>query len=223
MTEGSARPPRRRRSREDTERELLDAALRLLDRDGVLGGIALRDVAKEAGVNHGQIYQYFGDRRTLLRAAINRLVTAAVPDPDRHWDRPFAERRRALWRRVLEDPDTARASRLEALLALDGDPRLTLFPAIDRTRAALERDRAGGELAPDADGEVMHALTAATYLGYSLFRDVIARDLGIDPADLDQRAARVYDQMLAGLTPAPPGTTGPGPDPGPTPDPTPAP
>jgi AcrR family transcriptional regulator len=200
VTEDGTRPPRRRRSREDTENELLDATLRLLDRDGVLAGITLRDVAKEAGVNHGQIYQYFGDRQTLLRAAINRLVTAAMPDPERHWDRPFAERRRTMWRRVLEDPDTARASRLEALLALDGDPQLTLFPAIDRTRAALERDRENGELAPDADGEVMHALTAATYLGYSIFREAIARDLDIDPGDLDRRAGRVYDQMLKGLS-----------------------
>ncbi len=143
MTGDSARAPRRRRSREDTENELLDGVLRLLDRDGVLAGIALRDVAKEAGVNHGQIYQYFGDRQTLLRAAINRLVAKALPDPDHHWDQPFAERRQAMWHRFLEDPDTARASRLEALLTLDGDPELTLFPC----RAHLFRRCCSGGIA----------------------------------------------------------------------------
>ncbi|MFD4985036.1 hypothetical protein [Streptomyces sp. NPDC058374] len=48
---GKAR--RRRRSREETEADLLAAARLLLARDGVLAGLNLREVAAEAGVNHG--------------------------------------------------------------------------------------------------------------------------------------------------------------------------
>ncbi|MGH3627875.1 MAG: hypothetical protein ACRDRL_10610 [Sciscionella sp.] len=91
-------------------------------------------------------------------------------------------------------------AKLEALLALDEDPELSVFPALDRTRRAVERDRTTGALPSDADGLVMHAMTAATYLGYCIFRHTIARDLAIDPAELDRRAAAVYDRMLAGLT-----------------------
>ncbi|MFC9761840.1 TetR/AcrR family transcriptional regulator [Rhodococcus jostii] len=187
---------RRRGTREDTENEILDAALRLMERDGVLAGITLREVAKEAGVNHGQIYQYFGTRQTLLRAAITRMVDRDRPDPNQHWDQPFAARREAMWHWALRQPDLVK---LEALLALDGDTELNLFPAIDRTQAALERDQESGVLPSDADGVVMHALTAATYLGYCVFREVMARNLGIDTAELDQRAAAVYSDMLDGL------------------------
>ncbi|MFF2307792.1 TetR/AcrR family transcriptional regulator [Streptomyces sp. NPDC058128] len=195
----AATPPakRRRRTRQETEADLLDAALRLLERDGALAGITLREVAKEAGVNHGQIYQYFGDRQTLLRAAIARILDTRALGAQNHWDKPFAERRRAMLKYALDQPQLLR---LEALLALDGDPELTLFPELNRTRTSLERDRREGEIPEDADGLVMHAMTAATYLGYCIFRETIARDLGLDPEELDQRASAVYDLMLDGLT-----------------------
>ncbi|MFE6818651.1 TetR/AcrR family transcriptional regulator [Streptomyces sp. NPDC057677] len=204
----AATPPakRRRRTRQETEADLLDAALRLLERDGALAGITLREVAKEAGVNHGQIYQYFGDRQTLLRAAIARILDTRALGAQSHWDKPFAERRRAMLKYALDQPQLLR---LEALLALDGDPELTLFPELNRTRTSLERDRREGEIPEDADGLVMHAMTAATYLGYCIFRETIARDLGLDPEELDQRASAVYDLMLDGLTAGgrDPGTT----------------
>ncbi|WP_432103051.1 TetR/AcrR family transcriptional regulator [Streptomyces sp. bgisy091] len=187
---------RRRRTRQETEADLLDAALRLLERDGALAGITLREVAKEAGVNHGQIYQYFGDRQTLLRAAIGRILDTTSLSTQSHWDKPFIERRRTMLRYALERPQLLR---LEALLALDGDPELTLFPELSRTKEALERDRREGALPEDADGLVMHAMTAATYLGYCIFRETLARDLGLEPDALDERAAAAYDRMLHGL------------------------
>ncbi|WP_420037688.1 TetR/AcrR family transcriptional regulator [Streptomyces sp. cg28] len=187
---------RRRRTRQETEADLLDAALRLLERDGALAGITLREVAKEAEVNHGQIYQYFGDRQTLLRAAIGRILDTTSLSTESHWDKPFIERRRTMLRYALERPQLLR---LEALLALDGDPELTLFPELSRTREALERDRREGALPEDADGLVMHAMTAATYLGYCIFRETLARDLDLEPDELDERAAAVYDRMLHGL------------------------
>ncbi|MGH3502178.1 MAG: TetR/AcrR family transcriptional regulator [Nocardioidaceae bacterium] len=194
---GSQPARRRRRSREETKADLLDAALRLLRRDGVLAGVNLREVAQEAGVNHGQIYLYFGTRQMLLRAAITRLIETGFLDPETHWEQPFAARRRAMWRAALRKPDVVK---LQALLALDDDPEFSLFPALDRTRSALERDQATGALPADADGLAMHAMTAATYLGYCIFRQAIARDLDVDPAELDRRAAAVYDRMIAGLT-----------------------
>ncbi len=194
--DASAPLRRPRGTREGTENELIDAVLRLLQRDGVLAGVTLREVAKEAGVNHGQIYHYFGTRRGLLRAAIARMLEENRPVPEEHWDRPFADRRRAMWQIALSKREFVK---LEALLALDEDPDFQIFPGLDATRAALERDKATGEIPRDADGEVMHALSAATYLGYGIFRESIARDLGIDAEELDSRAPAVFDMMLAGL------------------------
>lgn len=70
---------------------------------------------------------------------------------------------------------------------------------LEQTRVALERDRRTGALPPDADAEVMHAMTAATYMGYGIFREVIARDLGISPTELDRRAEAIFDRFVDAL------------------------
>ena len=64
--------PRTRRSRAETEQRLIEVALELIREKGILSGLNLREVAEGAGVNRGNIYHYFGSRRELLRAAINR-------------------------------------------------------------------------------------------------------------------------------------------------------
>ncbi|OPC79257.1 hypothetical protein B4N89_34945 [Embleya scabrispora] len=195
MTE-ARQPRRRRRSRQETEADLLAAARRLLERDGVLAGVNLREIAAEAGVNHGQIYQYFGSRQALLRAAAADLVERETAGQDGHWDRPFAERRRAMFERRLNSPDLVK---LEALLALDGDEELSALPRFDRTRRSLERDQARGDLPADADPIAAHVMTGAAQIGYIVFREIYARDTGIPLDELDERAARVFDAMVAGI------------------------
>src|SRR5690606_36581152 len=70
------RPP----DRAATEAALEQAALRLLERNGVLAGLNLREVADEAGVNRGLVYHYFGSRRDLLRAALGADVRERIRD-----------------------------------------------------------------------------------------------------------------------------------------------
>ncbi|MEU2130112.1 helix-turn-helix domain-containing protein [Streptomyces sp. NPDC018352] len=191
---GKAR--RRRRTREETEAELLAAAHRLLRRDGVLAGVNLREIATEAGVNHGQIYQYFGTRQALLRASVADLVERQTADRDGHWDLPFAQRREAMFHHRLEEPELVK---LEALLALDGDEDFSPFPKFAQTRQSLERDTADGALPQDADAVAAHVMTAAAQMGYVIFREAYARDTGIALEELDERAARAFALMVAGL------------------------
>ncbi|MFI8880317.1 TetR family transcriptional regulator [Streptomyces sp. NPDC055243] len=192
---GKAR--RRRRTREETEADLLAAARRLLARDGVLAGVNLREVAAEAGVNHGQIYQYFGSRQALLRAAAADLVERQAADQDEHWELPFRERRMDMLRHRLEEPELVK---LESLLALDGDEAFSPFPRFARTLQSLERDKTDGSLPEDADGVAAHVMTAAALTGYAVFREAYARDAGIPVEELDERAARAFERMVAGLT-----------------------
>ncbi|MFE2108888.1 TetR/AcrR family transcriptional regulator [Kitasatospora sp. NPDC059463] len=198
----TGRPRRRRRSRQETEADLLDAARRLLHRDGVLAGVNLREIATEAGVNHGQIYQYFGSRQALLRASVADLVDrqAAEQEPQ-FWDLPFAERRAAMFRHRLAEPEVVR---LEALLALDGDEGVTALPRFARTRRSLERDQRDGALPADSDAVAAHVMAASALVGYVIFREAYARDTGIPLDDLDARAEHAYAQMIAGLTTHPP-------------------
>ncbi|MFF1648802.1 helix-turn-helix domain-containing protein [Streptomyces sp. NPDC058240] len=197
----TGRTRRRRRTREETEADLLAAARRLLQRDGVLAGVNLREIATEAGVNHGQIYQYFGTRQALLRAAAADLVQRQAADQDGHWELPFAERRQAMFRHRLGKPELVK---LEALLALDGDGDFSPLPRFTQTRQSLERDRDEGSLPEDADAVADHVMTAAAQMGYIIFREAYARDTGVPLEELDERAARAFARMVAGLTTPPP-------------------
>ncbi|MFJ6619672.1 TetR/AcrR family transcriptional regulator [Kitasatospora sp. NPDC091335] len=194
----TGRPRRRRRSRQETEADLLDAARRLLRRDGVLTGVNLREIATEAGVNHGQIYQYYGSRQALLRASVADLVDRQVAEREAgFWDLPFAERRAEMFRHRIAEPEVVR---LEALLALDGDEGVNPLPRFAQTRRSLERDRREGALPPDSDPVAAHVMAAATLVGYVIFREAYARGTGIPLDELDERAERAYARMVAGLT-----------------------
>ena len=198
---GAATSPGRRprRTRLETEEALLEAALRVLKRNAPLTGVNLREVADEAGVNHGQIYQYFGTRQALLRAAIRQRVTNSSLERRQHWQLPWLPRKQRMWRWALEQQEVIR---LFALLALD-DEEVDIFPDLELSLQALERDRESGALPPDCDTVVVHAMASIVYYGYAIFRTAIARRLELSEADLDVRAAAAYELMLKGLAASP--------------------
>ena len=184
--------PRRARDRSRTETDLLETTFELFQRDGIFAGINLKEVADRSGVNRGQIYQYFGDRRSLLRAAVAYRIQIWMQGAKRHFDLSFAQRRRAMFRSALENPDT---TLVEALLALDGDPDYHPMPELTRTREALERDLATCHLPAGSDAIAMHAFMVAAYKGYIVFRTALARDIGISVQELDKRILKVHDQV----------------------------
>lgn len=195
--EDPSRPrPRKKRDRARTESDLFDAVERLLERDGVLAGLNLNEVAAEANVNRGQIYQLFGSRQELLRAALaDRFGQLAPLSPD-HWNVPFAERRR----RLLQAALTGKWMAFMALLALDGDEKLSIFSEPEEMTAALQRDKAYGALPPEVDAEALHVLTASAISGYAIFREVVARDIGVPLDELDRRVTAAYDYLLDRVT-----------------------
>lgn len=199
---------RRPRDREATEARLLEAARRLLEREGVLAGVTLSKVADEAGVNRGQIYQYFGTRRQLLRAALASMSRQRAAEAD--FERPFRARRQAVFDKAIERNAEIR---LDALLALDGDTDLGLFPVYDQAIEALERDVETGALPADADVEMLHVLTASTYLGYAVFREAMSAETGVPLTEMDDRAratfVRILDSVAAPDAPDASGTDGP--------------
>jgi AcrR family transcriptional regulator len=188
---------RRSRDRARTEADLLDAAFELLQRDGVFAGLNLQEVAERAGVNRGQIYQYFGDRRSLLRSAVACRTREWAAGAKRHWEMPFARRRHAMLDAALAAPEVIM---VEALLAIDGDTGYHALPEIERTRAALERDERSGDLPADSDALALHAFMVAACKGYVIFREPLARDIGVPVEQLDARVAVVHEQLLKAIT-----------------------
>lgn len=77
--------PRRRLDRDERREEILDAALRLFaHRDA--DSVAMHELAEESGASPALIYHYFGDKRALAAAALQRaaddLVGRMTTDPN---------------------------------------------------------------------------------------------------------------------------------------------
>lgn len=70
MNPGSHRPPRAGTAWPAGKQKLIDAALRLAARDGIsLSSVGLREMAREAGLNHNTFYRHFRRPEELLVAA----------------------------------------------------------------------------------------------------------------------------------------------------------
>ena len=79
----AARRRGRPRAEESVDRtEILDAALRAFARHG-LEGVSVRTLNRELGVSHNLIYQRFGSKDDLWRAAVDFTVTPKRPSPSR--------------------------------------------------------------------------------------------------------------------------------------------
>ncbi|MDP2306883.1 MAG: TetR/AcrR family transcriptional regulator [Pseudomonadota bacterium] len=94
-TPDPGKPGLRQRFREQAREELLAAASRVFERDGVKEA-RIDAIAAEAGVSVGTIYNLFGDRNGLVRAVMERgrdAIFARVRGYlDSTIDRPFEER-----------------------------------------------------------------------------------------------------------------------------------
>lgn len=68
----SRRKPQQRRARQTVE-AVLDAVIRLLERDGS-GGLTTNRIAEVAGVSIGSVYQYFPDKQAIFAALHERHI-----------------------------------------------------------------------------------------------------------------------------------------------------
>ena len=192
MPARSTRPP----DRAATEAALQKAALSLVERNGVLAGLNLREVAEEAGVNRGLVYHYFGSRRDLLRAALRSDAEERLSDAAPGFGLPAAARYSRFLRTFVGH---RRAAMLATLLTLDGDDSLHAVPDLQGARGRLARDVAEGALPADIDIDAVHIAMSALVYGYLVFRERFADELGAEPLDLDEQVATVVEQMIGGL------------------------
>lgn len=192
-TAGAARRAGPARDREATEEALRAAAIALLRRGGVLAGLNLREVADEAGVNRGLIYQYFGSRRALLRSALFHRSRPNAEDAVDAAGLPLRRRLSRLFWKSLRNPEPVV---LASLLVLDGDDRPRVLLNRGAGREDLAAEAARGEL-PVEDVEAVQAAIASTIYGYTLLREHLAREIGLPAGELDERMARCLEEMFA--------------------------
>jgi AcrR family transcriptional regulator len=188
-----------KRNRADTEQRLIDVALEMIQRNGVLGGLNLREVAEAAGVNRGNIYHYFGSRQELLRAAINRQFEGVVRSLSKaRQHKSFIERRLEAFRL-----NEANDSLLRALLVLDGDKTVDPIPRLEEGLSELRQDVIDGQIHPKHDLEILQVVLSALLRGYRIFRMPYARRLGIKVTELDERVTKQVRFLLESLSHSP--------------------
>ena len=104
-----AEPSRERRPL--TRDAIVDAALVLLERDG-MEGLSMRKLAQELGAGAASLYWHVGDKEELLSLLLDRIVgESKVPDPDpEHWQDQLREMARAARRQFHTRRDAAKLS-----------------------------------------------------------------------------------------------------------------
>jgi AcrR family transcriptional regulator len=128
--------------RQETNVEaFLNAAERLLIREGA-AGISTRQLAREAGQNHGLVHYYFGSVDELLLQALERFTNRVLERQRAMYasDAPFAEKWRTAMSYIEEDLAAGYPkvwAELEALAWNKPQLRRRLFTVNDRWRSLL--------------------------------------------------------------------------------------
>ena len=105
------RPEAARAKKPLTRDAIVEAALVLLERDG-LQGLSMRRLAQELGSGAASLYWHVGDKEELLSLLLDRIVgEAEIPDPDpEHWRETVKELGRSARRHLLKRRDAAALS-----------------------------------------------------------------------------------------------------------------
>jgi len=175
----------------------MDAAVEQLRSRGVLAGLNLREVAEAVGVTPANIYYYFGSRQGLLRAALARAAEDLQEPLAEVLTSSFVERRLRIFDAIVANEPL----KLTALLALDGDPDYRPMPFLAETQAQLRAMAEAGEIESDVDAMAAHLMGLAASIGFAIYAEAAARQIGLDLEDLTGRARVVFGRMMAAATP----------------------
>lgn len=187
-------PTRGRPRREETDRGIRDAALRLL-RDAGPGAVTVEAVATEAGVAKTTIYRRYADREAVLRAALKEAINA--PD-EPEGDTPREKIRWALDQTWLQMSGVLGRGGLSAIVGNThpGFTRLfrsVLTPYADALIALIRADMSAGELRRDLDPDTVVTFLIGAYLGEVVRRGRVGKAFSEKCVDLMWVAMRRSD------------------------------
>jgi AcrR family transcriptional regulator len=180
---GNGRPARRR-NREQTIHDILDAAERLLDRKGP-DGFGLAELGRDAGVSFGLIHHYFGGKEGLLREVLRRTLRQMgreirrIQESGEFWD-PNAPAVVVVFDTYLRKPGFARLMAWGLLKGLLVAEEVSL--EVQRDRDALDtmvdRLRDGMPGASRIDAAALTTLLTSAVLGFNLLRPLLVQTRG---------------------------------------------
>ena len=185
------RPRRKRRSREEISRALVDAASELFA-ERPSGRVTVREIAARADVNPALVYRYFGSKQNLMRAAMEqsqRAIAANIPHvTDVRHDATL------LYRATMGEREfvavLARAS-LDGVLPDFPAGYPTMGGLVGRIEAELASQPAGRH-----DPRVVVACLSSLTLGYALFGEFVRRGTGLDDLPDEELDAAIQEVLL---------------------------
>jgi len=188
------RPALRERLREATAGAILDAAEAVFARDGVQRS-RMGDVAREAGVAVGTIYNHFTDRNALVQALLDdrrRILHTRIDHALADSNQPFEARLLALLS-VLFGHFSQHAGlfivNMEAEVMQRGRGRGTVQTLLGRVAALLQEGVAAGALR-EQDAELYPGMLLG--MMRALFMSQIYGVGAPSPADSAERVARIF-------------------------------
>jgi AcrR family transcriptional regulator len=175
---------------------ILDGATSLFAARGP-AAVSVRDIAAEAGVNHGLVHRHFGSKQAVLRAVFERAaremaaVAADLTDPQAGMARLFAASaaHETYWRAL-------------ARTILDGENPHTLqreFPTIQTLIRLLEEEHQRLRGDPSFDARAVVGTLSALMLGWLMFEPYLLTAIGCEQRDqrgMRQQVVQVLQQII---------------------------
>jgi AcrR family transcriptional regulator len=173
--------------RDEVVLALLDAGTRLFAARGP-DGVSVREIAAEAGVNHGLVHRHFGSKEALLAAVLDREAVRVASSVQELTENPGAL--------LASDSSVDIYWRLLARSILDGrDPR-DLQQEFPTMRAMVEQlERAGIE---SREARMRVGALMAQTLGWLMFESFLIPATGLTGDDPDQLRAEVLARAVSG-------------------------
>ena len=177
--------------------KILDAAIRVVHRDGVTG-ITFESVAAEAGLTRGALYHNFGDKKGLLQAVIDQIDAEmlarmrAAGQGASAWD-AFVEEGVAYVEMALE-PEIQRIMLLDGPSVLGDPSRWPNQTACLRTTTQTIQTMIDEGVVKPVDAEAAARLVNGAALNAALW--IAAADA---PAMVLNKAVEAFRQMVSGL------------------------
>ncbi|HEU4657585.1 MAG TPA: TetR/AcrR family transcriptional regulator [Capillimicrobium sp.] len=199
--------PRAKLRTPELAERVLEAAVRLLARDGP-AGLTARRLAEEAGTSPAAVYELFGDKGGVVRAlffsGFERLGASLAEVPATA--DPLADLRAIAWRYrafLVEHPALAAVMFSRPFASFDPAPEEAAAGTAVRELivGAVRRAAAAGTLRGEAT-DVAHAFVA---LVHGLAAAESARRLGSTAAAVQRRWEVSVDALLRGFAAGPPG------------------
>ncbi len=192
-------PPRGR----EAVRDALITATERLCAERSPGQVSVREIAGQAGVNHGQIQHYFGSKLALIAATMERIEAELI-------DRIASGAAIELSGFIDFVSDRPAFTRMIAWVILEGRDD-SVFEDLWFGKALSERLRAAGR--PEEEAQALATQIMVLAGGWALFRPAIATATGLDAdgVGLAQKSLQRLAESLVGNPCEAPGRAGGGP------------